>query len=305
MVGTTVDSLVERARRDTLLASRGPLHTLNGAHTSTTTTLLLNETPTHIGVGEMIAADYELMYVQQVQSTANSVTVIRGYFGSTAATHAANTITEVAPRIPRNALLDYAYHEIASWERKLWRTTTVDLAVTAGQTHYPLDTITGRVFHLLDVRMDPVETNSTWWNWSWVGDRHARAGARLIRHLDAANPDEVALQFTRRPLSTTNVRVTVAQPLNLAAFTGATDLITDVGLRIDWLDLLETGMKWRALTGSVLGRTDWRTMNVARTAEEVTPLDVVRAAGHLRDLRTAKLSDAAVALIGEWPWREQ
>jgi hypothetical protein len=305
MVGTTVDELVSRVQRDSLLASRGPLFQLSGSHDAVTTSITLTDMPSHIGQGEMVSVDYELMYVQASSSTSNVVTVIRGFLGTTAATHADLAIMEVAPRFPKATLLDGAFHEIASWERKLFRVSSADLPITAGQTHYSLASLfTGPVYNILDVRFEPVEDLASWWTWSWTGDRWARAQARLQRG-KTANPDEVEIQFRRRPLSDTTARVSVAQPFDLAPFTGSTDLVTDVGLRSQWFEILEAGMKWRALTSGVIGRSDWRTSNVARQAEEVTPLDTVRAASHLRDLRESKLSDAMVALIGEWPWREQ
>lgn len=303
MVGTTVDSAVERCRRDALLASRGPVYTVNGVHNTTTTTIVTNETFSHVGPGEVLAWDYELVYVKSATAATQTVDVIRGYFGSTPVQHSDLSIIEVAPRFPKAELLDALVHEISSWHRKLFRVTTIDLDVTAGKTHYSLSGLVGPVDGLLGVRLAPVEQSSDWWTWSWVGDRHARAQARLHRG-ETSSVDEVTLEFVRRPPSTTTARVTVAQPFDVEFVQGSNDLIDDIGLKLDWLDLLEVGMKWRCLTTTVIGRSDWRTSNVARAAEEVTPLDVVRTAGHLRDLRDQKLSDAMIALRGDWGWRE-
>ena len=304
MFGTTVDSAVERCRRDSLLASRGPTFVLDTTIDNDDTTLIITETFSHIGKGEMIGIDYELLYVTDTNTAARTITVLRGYLGTTAASHTAGTLLEVAPRFPKSAFIDWAAHEILSWGRKLFRVTSIDIPITAGVTHYSLPGVTGKVNSILGLHMDPVETTSNWWTWSWAGDHWLSASARLQRGLQST-ADTVELQLRNRPNVTTNSRLSIAQPLNMTTFTDATDLVADVGMKAEWMDLLECGVKWRALSSTVIGRTDWRTSNVARAAEEVTPLDAVRAASHLRDLRNLKLSDAMVDLRGDWPWRER
>jgi hypothetical protein len=99
------------------------------------------------------------------------------------------------------------------------------------------------------------------------------------------------------------VRVVYAQPFTLTTLTGATDLVSTVGLRADWLDILEYGVKMRALETSVIGRSDWRSGNVVREAEEVSALDTVRAVGHFRDMRQLRFTKAGVDLRSEYPYR--
>jgi hypothetical protein len=298
---TTVDAACDRARRDSLLTARGPVFTVSAGYTSADTILVLNEPFTHIGVGEILAINYELLYVQSATPATNTVTVIRGYLGTTPAAINANDFIEVAAPYPKAQFIDSAYHEILSWSKKLFRVTPLDVALTVGQANYPLGN-TGPVDFILDIRLDPLSSSATQWAQSWTADRKLSASARLIR---GPNPTDIEIQFTRLSPATTTARVMVAQPFDLSTFTPTTDLVADVGLDPAWLDLLETGMKWRALSSSVIGRTDWRTSNLARQAEEVTPLDVVRSASHLRDLRETKLSDAMMQLRADWPYRER
>ena len=55
---------------------------------------------TAIRVGSLLAVDYEIMLVTQWDNV-SSVTVSRGYNGSTATTHAANSIIYIQPRYSR------------------------------------------------------------------------------------------------------------------------------------------------------------------------------------------------------------
>jgi hypothetical protein len=59
----------------------------------------------------------------------------------------------------------------------------------------------------------------------------------------------------------------------------------------------------RALETSVIGRSDWRTSNMAREPDEVSALDTVRAVGHFRDMRQLRFTKAGVDLRSEFPYR--
>lgn len=302
-LATTADALVERCRRDSLLASRGPVHTLDGAYTAGATLITLGETPTHIGVGEICSVDYELFYVQAVESATKRLTVIPGYLGSTQANHADNAILEVASRFPKAALLDHLEQEIRSWASELWRITPVNLNANVAERTYDLAGITGDIYFLLDVRQKPTGGTSLW-SFSWTFDAWPHLQARIVRSMDVAEfPSGRALQLLHLPTHASTMRVTVAQPFVLTTLTGSTDLVSTVGIRADWLDIAEYGVKMRALETTVIGRSDWRTSNMAREADEVSALDTVRAVSHFRDMRQLRFTKAGVDLRGEYPYR--
>jgi hypothetical protein len=303
-LATSVDALVERVRRDSLLASRGPVHTLGAAYTAGGTMLTLNETPTHIGAGEIISIDYELFYVQEVVSATKMVTVIPGYLGSTQADHAEDAVLEVAPRFPKAALLDHVENEIRSWGNELWRTTALNLDVNITDRTYDLLGASGEIYFLLDARQEPSGLSSNFWHFSWTGDAWPHLDARLLRQMDTGEfSTGFAIQFKMPPTHAGGVRVVFAQPFDLSTLAAATDLVSTVGLRADWLDIVEYGTKMRALETSVIGRSDWRTSNMAREPDEVSALDTVRAVGHFRDMRQLRFTKAGVDLRSEFPYR--
>lgn len=294
---TTVDALVERVRRDALLASRGAVYTLGQAYTAGGTTVTLNETPTHIGQGSILAIGYELFYVVSVSAGTKQVTVIGAFHGSTAADHDAGAIVEVDARFPKAALIDYAEQEIRSWGKALWRVTSADLEVDQGTRTYDLG-ITGDIHYVLDVRVKPVDSDNAWTRDAWV-----RAQVRLLRGMSVSEfASGVAIQFTQAPARDTTVRVTVAQPLDLSPFTSSTDLVTDVGCKAEWLDIVEMGTRYRAMAATVVGRSDWRTGNMTRSAEEVSTFDVMRATQQAQSMRDVRLAHEATQLRAEWPY---
>ena len=308
-LGTTVDSLVGRVRRDALMASRGPVYTLDGAYTAGGVSLVLNESFTTIGIGALISIDYELFYVQATNQGTRTVTVIPGYFGTTQANHADNAIVEVDPRMPASMLLDFAEMEIRSWGSELFRVTPIEVGVTARDRTYDLGIAAGQdIYSILDIRIKPPAgaQSSSWWNFNWVGNAHVRSQARLLRNQSVSDfPSGYALQLNEAPRRSTTVRVWLAQPFDLDPFTGSTDLVSAVGLKPDWFDIVEFGARWRALQGIAVGRTDWRRGSMSRESEEVSAVDTIRAASQAADMRTLRFTKAAVDLRGEWPYQER
>ena len=303
-LATTVDAVVERVRRDSLIASRGPIQTLSAAYTAGGTQLDINETPTHVGTGELLSIDYEMFYVQSVDAATKKITVLPGYLGSTQADHADDSIVEIAPRFPKAALLDHLENEIRSWGNELWRAEPVDLDLNVNSRVYDLDGITGDVYFLLEFRQQPTGGLSTFWNFSWTGDAWPHIDARLLRRMDLAEfPSGYAVQLKQNPTHTSAGRVMIAQPFVTTTFTGSTDLVGTVGLRTDWLDIVEYGVKVRALESAVIGRSDWRVSNMARESEDVSALDTVRAVSHFREMRQVRFAKAGVDLRGEFPYR--
>jgi len=304
-LATTVDALVERVRRDSLLASRGPVFTVGASYTAGGTTITTAETFTNIGPGSLLSVEYEMMYVQGANSSTKTITVIPGYFGSTQADHAAGVVMEVDARFPKAALLDHLQHEIMSWRHELWREEDLPLDLTVSERTYDLVGITGDIFFLLDVRQQPTG-GSTFWNFSWTGDAWPHLSARLLRNMPIADfPSSYALQLQQNPTHSSDARVMLARPLDATTLIGTTDLDGDVGVRIDWLDIAELGTKWRALTSAVIGRSDWRTSNVIRSAEEVSALDTIRAVSTFKEMRDARFANAAMDLRANFPFRQQ
>lgn len=301
---TTVDATLNRVRRDALLGLRGPVYTVASTYTTPATTLVLNETPEHLGVGSLVAVDAELFYVQSVDIGSKTLTVIPGYFGSTSANHAVNAVVEVDPRVPKAALVDYALQEILSWNGELWRTTVFDLDGLVTNRAYDLP-VTGEVFFLLDVRRKPEGTQASLEGFTWIGTGWPHLKGRLLRGMDVGEfASTFALQLDTPPRASGTVRVALAQPFATSTFELTTDLVATVGLETSWIDVLELGIRMRALSSLTTARVDWRMAGMARDSEEVTPLDMIRTSGMARDMRTMRLKHEGLQLRARFPYRE-
>lgn len=299
---TTVDNLLERVRRDARLGSYGPVYTLADDATSGATQLMLNEPVMHITVGSTVAVDTELYRVQEIHHDSNMIEVFPGAYGSTTDAHTTGTLVEQDPRLPKASMLDWAEHEIRSWRKLLFRIETVPIDAARNERTYDLGVTD--IDYLLDVRQEPEGITVDGFGYSWSGDTWPHVAARVLRNQDPADfASGFALQLTTYPRHASRLLVTYGRPLDLDPFTLATDLVADVGLRPEWFDILENGLRWRALTNSMVSRTDWRATGMNRDSEEVTLLDLTRAVDMARSQRDRRLNEEANNIRAEYPYR--
>jgi hypothetical protein len=206
-------------------------------------------------------------------------------------------------------LWDFAEHELRSWHKQIFRVHTTDVAVARNERTYvftPTDTTT-EVDFLLDVRQMPNGTGGSFddFNRSWTTDSWPHVDAQLLRSMPTADfgATGYGLQLLHHPRFTTNLRVIYATAFDLAPFDLTSDLIADVGLEPSQLDVLEQGIRWRALQTGLIPRTDWRATGVLREPEQVTLIDVVRAIDMARSLRDRRFSEEALAIRARFPYR--
>lgn len=306
-LSTTVDGLLERVRRDRLLGTYGPHYSIASGISDSDTDVSTNESIEHITLGSLLAVDYEIMRVTEVHHGVNMLSVARGAFGTTAAAHATGALIEQDAAVPKASLLDWAELEIRSWSKVLFRVLTLPLPVTQSERTYDLVGVDPLgIDFLLDVRAAPLGTATQTWpeRLTWSADTWPIVDARLVRDLPVAEiPTGVGLQLLNFPNHAGDLRVAYASPFDLAPFVGTTDLISDVGLNASHLDVLEAGLRHRALVGSLQSRTDWRAIGINRDSQVVSVLDVMRAADQARSHRDRRLAEEAVNIRARYPYK--
>ncbi len=100
---TTLNDMVVSIQRRALSDLREEYSQLGAAITDTTTTSITLASGQSLGSivpGAVIQIDYECLFVTMAVAPVGPVTVIRGWFDSTAATHSNNAIINVNPRFP-------------------------------------------------------------------------------------------------------------------------------------------------------------------------------------------------------------
>lgn len=102
-MATTLDTLVQRTRRY-LRVWPSSVDTLSVSITSTATTVTIADT-TQFGAGDIVEVDYESMLVKSLLG-GTTFTVVRGYHGSTPATHAAAATVLIGPGFDAVEIID-------------------------------------------------------------------------------------------------------------------------------------------------------------------------------------------------------
>ena len=103
---STVGTVVDRTLRQLMSGAVEERNKTISAVTATATSISMQYELAGMRPGGVIQIDNELMYVWELTSGSKSVTVERGWNGTTAASHAAGAIVTVDPKFPRAQILE-------------------------------------------------------------------------------------------------------------------------------------------------------------------------------------------------------
>ena len=272
---------------------RDRINVLNDNYSATATTLGLVYTPgVELAAGVVIEIDYEQMIV--VSHTTTSVTVIRGWNGTTATTHSANALVYCDPRFPLQSILNDVIHELRALPPTIFQIGTAVLEFNSSDNRVDLTGATGEVWRILTA--DRANTD---------GDSYAgfRPVLKLIRNADTASFPSgyaVALDKGLSYKTPATVRVVYAKSLSITTLTSTTNLQTTVGLPITAEDILELGAASRLMYDKEALRLDFTRQGASRAAEELPPEVQARLAERWRGEANRRISEEATRLISIW-----
>ena len=182
-----VSTLVDRIYRDFLNKpdDLSAFSRLDGAMTDTTGTTLTyesglfsSEEENLLGNGALIEVDQELMLVTSANTSTRTLTVSRGYAGTTAATHIDKTNIFINPTFPRKSVFDAISDNISRLYPSLYNVTTTDVVVNSTYQEVPASTV--------EVLTSYVQ-NAT-------GNQYTSAGIELLRDFPPSSTN-TAVQF--------------------------------------------------------------------------------------------------------------
>jgi len=182
-----VSTLVDRIYRDFLNKpdDLSAFSRLDGAITDTTGTTLTyesglfsSEEENLLGNGALVEVDQELMLVTAANTSTRTLTVSRGYAGTTAATHADETNIFINPTFPRKSVFDAVADNIVRLYPSLYNVTTTN--VTSGSTYAEVPAST------VEILTSYVQNAS--------GEQYTSAGIELLRDFPPSTTN-TAVQF--------------------------------------------------------------------------------------------------------------
>ena len=182
-----VSTLVDRIYRDFLNKpdDLSAFSRLDGAMSDTTGTtvvyesgLFSSEEENLLGNGALIEVDQELMLVTAANTSTRTLTVSRGYSGTTAATHADKTNVFINPTFPRKSVFDAVSDNIVRLYPSLYNVTTTNVVANTTYQEVPASTV--------EVLTSYVQNAS--------GNQYTSAGIELLRDFPPSSTN-TAVQF--------------------------------------------------------------------------------------------------------------
>ena len=182
-----VSTLVDRIYRDFLNKpdDLSAFSRLDGAITDTTSTTLTyesglfsSEEENLLGNGALVEVDQELMLVTAANTSTRTLTVSRGYAGTTAATHTDKANIFINPTFPRKSVFDAVSDNISRLYPSLYNVTTTNVVANTTYQEVPASTV--------EILTSYVQNAS--------GEQYTSAGIELLRDFPPSSTN-TAVQF--------------------------------------------------------------------------------------------------------------
>jgi len=288
---TNALTLLNHARRELLSGVVEERNKLSASITAGDTTFALAYPPNSIRPNTVIEVELEQMYVWAVNETASTITVERGWDGSAATTHAANSHIVSRPRFPLSALFDHLNEEIMSLSGTNGMYAMRSLELEHSGLDRSID-LTGAV-RLLDVWEVRRKRDDA--DWPVI---HRWRLARLQNQTDFATGN--ALIFDEDVADCT---LRILYRSGFTPLTTTSQLVTDSGLPDTALDIVRMGVQIRAMSMREAKRSFTETQGDTRRSEEVPPGAASSSWRQLAILRQARLVEEATRLATQYPMR--
>lgn len=296
---TTVADTLANCRDDYLLTGSREIRNRNTSSLdATVATIVLDYAVTGLAVGAKVSIDLEDMAVLAVDQANRTLTVTRGDFGSTAATHAAASTVYVNSRFTSAQILRAVNAELnalSSPVNGLFQMRAVELTFNSAYQGFDLGSTTGLI-SIWEVRykaVDSTKDHPLIWRDRWE-----------LRHnmntADFASGD--ALFIRDFVASAATVRVTYKS--SFSPLTTVADNVASIaGLHAEAHDILPMGAAVRLVAGREIRRNFDEAQGDTRRAAEVPPGANL---GSLRDvaaLREMRIGEERARLARKYPER--
>lgn len=286
-VGTVVDRTLRQLMSGTVEERNKVALVVTAADTSITFLYDLGG----IRPGGVIQIDSELLYVWEINSGAKSITVERGWNGTTAAAHAVGAIATVDPKFPRAQILEAINAELddlASPMNGLFQIKTLEFNYNGVWSMVNLPT-TDKIIDLVSVSLRYLAT-----------DYPKIRRCRLIR--DLPNDDfnaGYALRFDEQVRSGRMIVVYKSPFVNVT--TEAQNLQNIAGIPSSCEDILMMGAQIRLVSPREVKRNFTESQGDTRRAEEIPNGSVANSINNIIRMRRDRITAEAAKLSRQYP----
>lgn len=288
---STVGTVIDRTLRQLMSGTIEERNKTSLAVTASDTTISMLYDLGGIRPGGVIQLDSELMYVWEISSGSKSIVVERGWNGTTAASHAINSIVTVDPKFPRAQILEAINAELddlSSPMNGLFQVKSLELNYNGTWTMVNLPT-TDKIIDLVSVSLRYIAT-----------DYPKIRRCRLIR--DLPNDDfsaGYALRFDEQVRAGRMVVVYKAPFTNLTA--ESQNLQNMAGFPSSCEDILMMGAQIRLVSPREVKRNFTESQGDTRRAEEVPPGSVSSSINNIIRMRRDRIIAESAKLKRQYP----
>jgi len=288
---STVASIINKAQRQLLSGAVEERNKLSATINSSVTTLGATYDLDGLRKGTVFEIDSELFYTWDASTSAKTVTVERGFSGTTAAAHTNGAILTVNPRFPRAQILEAINDELADLSSPmngLFQVKILDIEYNGSDSIINLP-IFGGIQDLIDVRL------------RYTSDSYPLIRkTQLVRDLPTLDfPSGYGLKFNA-PCRSGDLRVTYKAPYT--AVTSESDNLQVVaGISAQAEDILVIGSQVRLMAPREIRRNFIDAQGDTRRSDEVQAGAIANSVTNLLRLRRDRIQAEAMRLARQYP----
>jgi len=289
---TTAGNLIDRVIQPLLAGTVEERNKIAASLNASDTTVTLTYDLGSLRTQTVFEIESELFYVWDANQTSKTLTVERGYGGTTAATHANGTALTASPKFPRKMVLDALNSELADLSSPmngLFQMKTVDLSYNGSDRMVNLTGVTD-VVDFYEARLRYL-----------ADDYPIIKNVRFLRGMPTSDfASGYVLAFDDDVRSGT-IRVLYKAPYT--AFSSESSTVVSAGGGSELEDLLVLGAQIRMLAGREVKRNFIESQGDTRRADEVPAGAMGNSMTGLMRLRRDRIQAEAARLARQYPLR--
>jgi hypothetical protein len=288
---STAGALLDRVSRQLLSGTVEERNKLAVTVDADDTTFVMSYDLAGLRTGTVFEIDAELVYIWEATSGNKTLTVERGYMGTTPAAHTVGALVILNPRFPKAQLLDALNQDIddlSSPLNGLFRIISANVDYNGADRQIDLTSATS-IIDLLDVRLRYLDS-----------DYPVIRKTRLQRDLPTSDfPSGYAIVFDESVMAGT-LRVRYKAPFSrVSALTDDLQSVAFVPITME--DILELGVMYRMLSTREVKRNFIESQGDTRRSDEVPPGAMRDSFSNVLRLRRDRIIAEAAKLARQYP----
>ena len=288
---STAGALLDRVNRQLLSGTIEERNKLAATVDSDDTSFVMSYDLAGLRAGTVFEIDSELVYVWEAVSGSKTVTVERGYMGTTAASHTVGAVVTLNPRFPKAQMLEALNQDIddlSSPLNGLFRVVSTSIDYNGSDRQTDLTGATS-VIDLIDVRLRYLDS-----------DYPVIRATRLQRDLPTADfPSGFAIVFDESVMAG-SLRVRYKAPFSrVSALTDSLQSVANVSTTME--DILELGVMSRVLSVREVKRNFIESQGDTRRSDEVGSGAMRDSFSNILRLRRDRIIAEAAKLARQYP----